>query len=464
MAFPLEDLPVDHFQGAGKLSENESDCLRNLMNRMRKASDFSGYQVDPNDSDKYATLAEAWTVADAAEAAGAEIKFVLADGTYSDNVDFGNDHPIVIESINHGMVKITGDLTFGASAAKLKRTLIGIECESNTITVEDGCDLDLIFCVADKTTFALDPTAGTVGYIVHMFGGAWSDAAMAESAASSGTRMFILDGVNAAFSPGTLAIPTFSTEDTDIYLINVTSLPGGFGISTNATYPVFDFNSNNAELHLSNFDMLYYGAYAMSANGGSMSLFAENAKFVAIFSTHGLNFGSFDTDPNVGFVDVVAATAPPSPPLGTKWHDLSLKDVMVWDGTYWGNGTLYRKDLLVDVGSAAVSHTSGWAVPTGAGVLNVSANALKALTGAGGATLYGISDGSDGDKYAESAAIIKNSKASAKQASINVGSGDTIYVHSMTSTGTEGGTLAGSNDADVRVVVYFTMPKTLPTV
>ena len=80
------------------------------------------------------------------------------------------------------------------------------------------------------------------------------------------------------------------------------------------------------------------------------------------------------------------------------------------------------------------------------------------------ATLYGISDGSDGDKFAESSALVTNSKASAKQASINIGAGDTIYVHSMTSTGTEGGTLAGSNDEDVRVVVYFTMPKTLPSV
>ena len=458
MAFPLEDLPVDHFQGAGKLSENESDCLRNLMNRMRKASEFNGYQVDPNDSDKYATLAAAWAVADVAEADGAVIKFVLADGTYSDNVDFGNDHPIVIESVNYGGAIITGDLTFGASAARLQRQIKNGMLDGNTIYIEDGCNLEIDNCYGDEYELNLDPSAGTVGYEVVVRNGYTKNLKIIETAASTGTRKVYIRGGTLSFSASS-AIPV-SIYNLKLYFHGISG-DSWWHLGANS---IFDLNNVAGSIYFFNVSapIISNATADVFINAGSATVeflntnfYAANGQSLMLGSTFGTVRGS---------LKLWDEYEPTNPIPGMTWEDPALDDTLVWDGTYWGNGTIYRKDLLVDVGSAAVSHTSGWTVPTGAGVLNVSANAVKALTGASGATLYGISDGSDGDKYAESAALVKNSKAGAKQASINVGSGDTIYVHSMTSTGTEGGTLAGSNDADVRVVVYFTMPKTLPTV
>lgn len=459
-----EPLPQDYFADGQKLKvrgkgrvEKRRNSLVDLLNDLRANIDFTGYQVNPDDASKFSSIAEAFAVADVNEPDGGLIKIVVADGIYPDDIDFGSDHPVIIESLNYKGAEITGNFTFSSTATKLQRFLINLFLDGNTIFVKDGTDLILDNCFGDGATINLDPSAGSVGYDIRYKNCFSGNQKIIETATSSGTRNMVVSGGSMTFS-ATSSVPV------SIYklALHLESLANGAWWHMDP-YAMFDLNDAGGKLYFHN---VVAPLVANSTTGLISGDAGAEVEFLnANFYGGGTPLYIGATNAVIrGFLRVWDTVAPATAPIGTIWEDPELKDTLVWDGVYWGNGSIFRKDLLVDVGSAAVSHTSGWTVPTGAGVINTSANALKALTAGGGATLYGISDGSDGDKFAESAALIKNSKASAKQASINVGGGDTIYVHSMTSTGTEGGTLAGSNDKDVRVVVYFTMPKTLPDV
>jgi len=171
-----------------------------------------------------------------------------------------------------------------------------------------------------------------------------------------------------------------------------------------------------------------------------------------------------DVGTHEGAPNVTGDVAPNTPPIGTEWRDIELKDVLVWDGTYWGANGIYRKDVLVDVSSAALNHDVGFDVPAGGATVSTSFKLLKALTGGGGAVQAGLGTGSTGDpdKYAETASLALGQKDQNLHGTFNDGGGDDLKITAETAPGTAGGTVAGSGDEDARVVVYFKLPKTLP--
>lgn len=459
-----EPLPQDYFADGQRVevrgkgaAEKRRNSLVDLLNDLRANIDFTGYQVNPDDLNKFSSIAEAFAVADQNEPDGALIKIILADGTYADDIDFGSDHPVIIESVNYKGAEITGNFTFSPTTERLQRFLINLLLDGNTIFVKDGTDLILDDCVGDGATINLDPSAGSVGYEIIYRNCVSKNQKIIETVTSSGTRNMVVSGGSMTFTAA-IPAPVFMYKLT-LHLESISN-----GAWWHSSGSMFDLNNAGGRLYFHNVVAPIVSMATsdlITGDGGGVQVEFLNTNFYG--GGNPMYLGATNATIR-GFLRWWDNVMPATAPIGTIWEDPELKDALVWDGTHWGNGGIYRKDLLADVGSAAVSHTTGWTVPTGAGVISVSANALKALTAGGGATLYGISDGSDGDKFAESSALIKNSKASAKQASINVGAGDTLYVHSMTASGTEGGTLAGSNDEDVRVVVYFVMPKTLPSV
>lgn len=173
----------------------------------------------------------------------------------------------------------------------------------------------------------------------------------------------------------------------------------------------------------------------------------------------------FNTTANVeGTFEYTGSVAPTGLVDGVKWHDTELNDVLVWDGIYWGANGIYRKDVLVDIGVAALDHDIGWNVPANGAVVSTSVKLLKLLTGAGGAVQVGFGTGSGGtsDKYAETASLAADQKDQNLHGTFNDGAGDDLKITAETAPGTSGGTVAGSGDEDVRAVVYFKLPKVLP--
>jgi hypothetical protein len=471
-------LPIDYFADGGRLTTRSSgpvqdrrDSLVDFLNDLREKVVFSGYRVDPDDDSKFDTIDDAYAAAHAELPAGYPIEIIVALGKVYNTtltVDKSRHVSIRAESLNQdpaapgSVTEINGTVTVpNASDQELRRTLTFTNLSVNG-TINGNAYWAIVFntcvlaCTVNRTHTTGVPEGGCFVYV--------------NSCSNNGAAFKIIDTDAAFFN--LLA---------GIIISNSKLIQSSAGTTITAAGPILvrvynsiletdsagdtfvDFASNaNGKIEFRGFIISCNDDTTLLKNIGATTT-VEWDEFKAVMqSGKVLTMGQVAT--NKGCPTVFADTEPITIPVGTIWCDEELKDKLMWDGTYWGNGSIFRKNLLVDVDTAAVSHSSGWTVPAGAGVINVSANALKDLTGGGGATLYGISDGSDGDKFAESSALTQNSKASAKQASINVGGGDTIYVHSMTSSGTEGGTLAGSNDEDVRIVVYFTMPKTLPSV
>lgn len=471
-----EPIPIDYFADGRKLTgrgkgpvQDRRDSLVDFLNDLREKAIFGGYRVDPDDPNKFDTVNEAYDAADLELPAGFPVHIVVAltkdhildGGALSVN---GTRSLFITVPVDEApkdnkswKTKITGNITLSAADSASDRLTLGLkgfilegningnsnwEINLNNLFLQDGI-INRIHGTNDCWVFGIN------------FQSSGGDFKIIDADVGVGKVEFYESSISFGFESN-IAFKFLGA-------VGVTFRNCYLDCFSLADDTIFDFNGAAGSLLLINTCIFpFVNATLKLADNASASSITWAGSKVGVSSSGTFDLGAWSFV--AGVVTVIAESEPSNPPNGSKWEDLTLKDFMIWDGTYWGNGSIFRKNLLVDVDTAAVSHSSGWTVPTGAGVINISANALKALTAGGGATLYGISDGSDGDKFAESAALIQNSKASAKQASINVGSGDTIYVHSMTASGTEGGTLAGSNDKDVRVVVYFTMPKTLPDV
>jgi len=476
MAYPLEALPQDHFQGLGNLATDEPDSLRSLLNRARSISTARGYHVDPDQTDiAFATINAAYAAGDAELPAGEPVVITLAPGKNHSlsggELNLNGSRPVLIKGMggvhtndDTFLTTLVGNIVLTAADAASDRLVLGLRDlrYSGVITGASNWEIQIQDCYFDQGS-TIARTHGTSGCRfrasgLHTEGGTFRISDTDAASNQNDARVHIQDSfLSIEDDP-----PAFDFAG-PAYLVLTRVIVSGF-IFANRSFIDAANSTFNADLSDVFFEVYLFGGttFSLISNGGSSTVYFRGVTFDDVDN----GGGNYDISANTvnGEALVQGLKAPVNPFSGLKWHDRELSESLTWDGAYWGNSGIYRKDLLVDVGSAAVSHTTGWTVPTGAGIITVSANALKALTAGGGATLYGISDGSDGDKFAESSALIKNSKASAKQASINVGAGDTLYVHSMTSSGTEGGTLAGSNDKDVRVVVYFVMPKTLPDV
>lgn len=482
-----EPLPDDYFADGTRVftrskgsPEKRRDSLVDLLNDLRSAIVSGGYFVDPDASEdrpEYASIAEAIIAASSELPAGEPIPIELAmgkehdftttlDGT-RDVIIFAKASTLSAQSVGAGVEKptiLTGTLSMTAADGQPNRRMLAF----------DNVDIDFDSVINITSNWVMLYNNGNFQADINRTHGAAGARVQMNNTRQNGGSFQIIDSDDAPSNDGYVHL---SNGQLSMFVNAATALTVGanvrvfiqnmfFKILYVGTCTFIDFQSKaSTKLEIEN------SVFSLESPGGDLAFVENNSNTTvkwdgAVFvndegSLYNLE-GSVGT--HIGAPKLKTSIEPTNPPPGTEWRDEELSDNLIWDGTYWGNGSIYRKNLLVDVGGAAVSHSSGWTVPAVAGVINTSANALKALTGGGGATLYGISDGSDGDKFAESSALTQNSKASAKQASINVGGGDTIYVHSMTASGTEGGTLAGSNDEDVRVVVYFTMPKTLPSV
>lgn len=470
-------LPIDYFADGRKITgrgkgpvQDRRDSLVDLLNDLRANSVFRGYQVDPDDPDKFNTVNEAYAAADLQLPFGFPILIdiastkdhVLDSGVLAVN---GTRSLFISVSIDETpkadkswKTKITGDITLSAADSASDRLTLGLKgfILDGDINGNSNWEINLNSLHMD-TNKVINRIHGTNGCNVFGVGFHCSSFSMIDADVGTGTVQFYESTLSLGFESN---IAFKFLGGVAVTLRNC--IVDCFSTSNNT---LFDFNGAGGGLTLLNtciFPFVFVDTILkLGDNSGAASITWSCPK-IQVSSDGKFDCGAWTSV--TGFVEITANKEPLNPSVGFTWVDTELNDILLWDGTYWGNGSIFRKDLLVDVDTAAVSHSSGWAVPANAGVISTSSNALKDLTSGGGATLYGISDGSDGDKFAESSALVQNSKASAKQASINVGAGDTIYVHSMTSTGTEGGTLAGSNDEDVKVVVYFTMPKTLPSV
>lgn len=332
------------------------------------------FKVDPNDIENcFADLAAAWAVLDAALASGVVARLLLADGNYSAAVNFGT-RPFVIDAVNPGQAIISGALTFGSSASKVKRTIRGVELDQNTLNIADGCDLDITNCYSDRVAFSLDPTAGSVGWIIRVSEGSWDQATVSESASSSGPRSFIIENTAVYFN-ATLS-KVFSFYDTDLHLHNISTLASGFGILTDATNLVFDSNSDDGEIHFDGVSLLYSGTAPIFGSGASAKIFAEQCKFSQIFVSQAFNFGSAPTGFNAGFIEVVADVAPIGAPVGTRYFDSGNNRAATYVFDYWKWDSWKIGEALLDNGLGDPTASTG-----AFGIINDAYNALTAALG-----------------------------------------------------------------------------------
>jgi hypothetical protein len=152
-----------------------------------------------------------------------------------------------------------------------------------------------------------------------------------------------------------------------------------------------------------------------------------------------------------------SSTAPASPDVGDFWHDSRTGETLVWDGTYWRSGNLARVETLVDIGVAAADHDIGWDVPAGFVVIKQSVKILKALTGAGGAVKAGMGTkvAGDPDKYGLTADLLADTTDQAVHGVWADGAGDDLGITACDAAGAALGTLEGSDDEDVQVMVWM---------
>lgn len=154
-----------------------------------------------------------------------------------------------------------------------------------------------------------------------------------------------------------------------------------------------------------------------------------------------------------------------NPPTGTTWTDPLYGETLTWDGVYWDcGGGVKRHELLVAIGVAAADHDCVWDPPADASVLRASCKLEKDLTGAGGAVKAGLGTkvAGDPDKYALTATLLADAADQSINPTYSDGGGDDLGVTGCDAAGAALGTLAGSDEEDVRVIVWF-MP-TVPIV
>jgi len=479
MAFPLEALPQDHFQGLGNLATDEPDSLRGLLNRARSVSTARGYYVNPDRPDiAFATINAAYAAADA-ELPAEEIVVVRV----SPGVDHALDGGAMVLQANRGLIivsdalgcstKITvilGDFTLTDADAESKRRQLlfrnvdfygdiagapnwEIRFEggkvNGTITRTHGtekCPLYFFRCAGDP--YVIDSSApGVAGFITVReceFDYLLSNAVVF-SLLGEGVLFFFNSTINVTTFGGAVnaLVDCNSEASAQIYWYNST-----FNLTKLMTT-----DSLNAYVNVVGTTRVFYYGLAISVGTGS------------------------DIDLNSGVLQESGSPAVRSetdslrepvsnPPVGTTWTDLLYGETLTWDGVYWdcGGGGVKRQELLVNIGTAALDHDVGFDIPASGAVVSTSFKLLKALTGGGGADRVGLGTGSGGDpdKYAETASLASGQKDQNLHGTFNDGGGDDLKITAETAFGTSGGTVAGSGDEDARVVVYFKLPKTLP--
>lgn len=476
--YPLAEIPQGFFSGGGHLTEATALGLRAILNRTRTNLLGRGYFVDPDIADtSFASIEAAIAAGDAERPPGEPLIITVAAGK-THNLPAGGlpldgsrsvylvpsafyfDRGGRPGSANLKWTEIVGNINLQAADSQPNRVLlsmIGIDysgalsMKSNwKFSFSEGCW---------QATISRDH--GTNGCLVEFNnisnnGTALSIIDTSDSLSLKGS-VYVRNAVIFAFVTGA-AMWSLRGEQ-EIILDNVRySL---LGVSDS----IFDCNDDDVRFDMSNVHIdavITVTPIEVFKNHGSATIKWNNTT-VEMGPGFTLNLGgSSGTHDNAP--RVVADKAPVDPPLGSEWVDTELKDNLVWDGTYWGNLGTYRKDVLVDIGSAALNHDVGWDVPSEGAVVSTSAKLLKALTGAGGAVQVGLGTGSTGDpdKYAETASLASGQKDQNLHGTFNDGGGDDLKVTAETAPGTSGGTVAGSGDEDVRVVVYFKLPKTLP--
>ena len=158
------------------------------------------------------------------------------------------------------------------------------------------------------------------------------------------------------------------------------------------------------------------------------------------------------------------AVEPAAPDVGDVWIDSRTSERLVWDGTYWKVGDLVRIETLVDVAGAAADHDIGWNVPAGFDVVKASVRLLKDITGAAGGVKVGFGTKVAGDpnKYGLTADLLTDTTDQNVNPTWNDGATDDLGLTACDNAGLAAGTIAGSTDEDVCVMVWMRPIITLP--
>jgi len=159
-------------------------------------------------------------------------------------------------------------------------------------------------------------------------------------------------------------------------------------------------------------------------------------------------------------------TEPATPDVGQVWLDNRTNELLTWDGTYWRIGDMVRVETVVDMSATpAADHDIGWNVPAGFDVVKASARLLKTITGAAGGVKvgFGTKAAGDPDKYGLTADLNAGTTDQTINPTWNNGAADDLGLTACDAGGAAAGTIAGSADADVRVMVWMRPIVTLPS-
>lgn len=232
--------------------------------------------------------------------------------------------------------------------------------------------------------------------------------------------------------------------------------------------------ANQIRLYNSNvFRLQQNNDYTFIINGGSTEVMPYGT---TVFTTDTNGPGEFDFGTGVDWTDdlgqVILVTdadgnepEPLNPPLEQLiWHDSRTMEQLACNAAgEWCVGDLKRKELRVDVGVAAADHDCGWDPPAASATIKTSQKILKPLTGAGGAVKagFGTKAAGDPDKYGLPAALGAGAADQNLNPTWNDGGGDDLGITGCTGAGVAAGTLAGSGDKDVQIMVWYREPVAL---
>lgn len=112
-------------------------------------------------------------------------------------------------------------------------------------------------------------------------------------------------------------------------------------------------------------------------------------------------------------------------------------------------------DETIDCATASSNFDLTQGLPSQAVILSVQANAQTAITGAGGATAFGVGISGDADKYGESPNLTLDTKISTMLATwTRLASTEDVRVYATDGAGTNTGTIGGSGE-EIRVRIVF---------
>lgn len=411
----------------------------------------------------FATAVQAYNCLDNFLAAGAEMLILMADGTYSANIDVGTDHPVKIRSLNYRGAIITGTVTLPAKASYIKTWFENVELQG-TQYIKDGRQVYYSHCCLNTTPFDLNPSGGSVGYAVYIDGSEVWAPTITETASSSGGRvMKIRDSV--LYFDSTSAVPV-TMYDLDLYLENVTDDGNWWAIGD---YAVFDFKSESgSSLYMYGVSALYSRIGATSgglfANASATKLYMANVEFTDNALVAGtFEFGTSTFNTIRGAMKIRSTIAPSNPLTDTEWFDTAIKEILTWDGTYWGQGLRKRKEVFLVLGSGVASADIGFDVPTGAHLISACTKMLQTCTGEDGCTKLGLGTVLDPDLYGLTPGLSADQKNRVLNGTFADGGGADLILYACDNAGSVAGTVTGSGEGnDVEVLVYFDVSADLP--